>query len=49
MQAQEFAAQARELEAHASRDAFERRDLEKIEDNDSFLLGEVQSKKQAIS
>jgi hypothetical protein len=49
IQAQEFAAQARELEAQASRDAFERRILEKIEDDDSFLYGKVQSQKQSIS
>jgi phage shock protein A len=49
MQDQESAAQARELESQASRDALEKKILEKIEDDNSFLLGEVQSQKRAIS
>jgi hypothetical protein len=41
MQAQEFAIQA-------GQSTLERRILEKIEDDNSFLLGEMQSQKQSI-
>jgi hypothetical protein len=49
MQDQESATQTRELESQASRGALEKKILEKIEDDNSFLLGEVQSQKRAIS
>jgi hypothetical protein len=41
--------QAQELAAQTSRDAFEKKVLDKIEDDTSFLIGEVQAQKHDIS